>query len=371
VPSDWTRWSLRGQVPYIGLANDYWCQYRTYHQLVQDLGCNAFRISIEWARVEPRQNEFDHEAILHYREILIDLKNRGLTTVVGLWHWSMPVWFEDHYGMHHTKAPKLFEQYVDVLIRELGELIDVVIVLNEPHVFVSSGYIHKKRPPFFCDYTKAYRVTHNLVKIHKRTWHQWKEHFKEVRIGSTFLVNDESGATDSIIQNTYLCMKRYLSYAWWIKKTLKYSDYIGINYYTSDQIFFGKSGGKYGVHGTNDWHSLHVWKKFPAGLHRVLMRTKKYHKPVYVMENGKPTDHGVRDSDRQIFIAKTLSYVKKAIDDGVDVRGYFYYSLCDSYEWDSGYDFKFGLVQIDRDTSQLTQRASFDVYAQIIKKNDI
>ena len=366
--SNWARWAERGLVPEVGEANNYWQNYKLDHKAVEELGCNSMRITIEWSRVELKEGVFDKKAIEHYREILKDLKRRNISTVVGLWHWSVPMWFEEKYGMHHKKSSSLFLKFVKFVRDELGDLIDYVVVFNEPLVYVSASYLTGSRPPFNKSYWRAWRVLRNLVKMHKQTYLFWKKKFPEAVIGSTYLWNHDTGRDNSFVQKSFLYGKYFFQNVYLIKSLQKYSDYIGVNYYTSNSFFFGKSGGKFGLHGTNDWHSSTLWKAFPRGLYEVLLRVNKFKKPILILENGKPANPGVDDVNRQKFIERSVSYVKKAMAEGVDVQVYFYYSLCDSYEWDSGYDFKFGLVEIDRATGKRAKRKSFDVYEKIIKK---
>lgn len=367
--SNWAKWSERHLVPEIGYANSYWHRYVDDHDIADSIGCNALRTTIEWSRIESREGEFDKSAVEHYRRILMDIKDRDMVTVVGLWHWSVPLWLEERYGMHDKECVKKFHIFVQYVCEHLSDVIDHVVVLNEPNVYIATSYSSGKRPPFFKDPIKSFCVMRNLIHMHKNTYILWKEHNPDAMIGSTVLYNHEKGVNNTLSQRMYIFFKRYFFVTFLIKGLLRHSDYIGINYYTNDSFFFGKSGGRWGVHGTNDWQSADVWKNFPEGLYHVLKDFKKYKKPIMILENGKPTNCGADDLDRQEFLEKSISYMEKAMAEGVDVRGYFHYSLCDSYEWDSGYDFKFGLVEIDRKTLDRRRRKSCDVYAQIIKNS--
>jgi len=371
INSNWHKWASRDLVSRIGSANNYWNQYEEFHKLAQNIGCNSFRLSIEWSRIEPKQGVFDIDAVEHYKKIINDIHANNMDAVVGLWHWSVPSWFEEKYGMHSKKCVELFMRFVDYICDELGEIIDVIVILNEPSVYITTSYISGTRPPFLQSFIKSILVKRNLIKMHKLTYNIWKQKYQRTSVGSTFLYNDERAAQDTILQNIYLRIKRFIHNGFIIHKLLKYSDYIGINYYTSDSFFFGRSGGRWGVHGINDWHSSDVWHTFAKGLYRILINLKKYDKPIIIMENGKPTNSGVNDYDRQKLLKDTIKYMQKAMKMGVDVRGYFHYSLVDSYEWDSGYNFRFGLVEFDRKTNQILKRKSYNVYKYIIKKYNV
>lgn len=368
--SNWVRWAERALVPSLNNANSYWRDYEVDHKAVEELGCNSMRITIEWSRVEPEEGIFDEKAIEHYRKILKDLKRRNISAVVGLWHWSVPMWFEEKYGMHHKKCPLLFLRFVRFVRTKLGNLVTYLVVFNEPMVYISTSYLTGSRPPFYKSYWRAWRVLQNLIKMHKQTYFLWKKKYSETFVGSTYLWNHDVGRDNTVFQKVVLWLRDFFQNNYLMPQLQKYSDYIGVNYYTSNSFFWGRNlenDGLLGFHGTNNWQSPTLWKQFPKGLYFVLLRIKKFGKPIFILENGKPTNPGIDDVSRQKFLKMSVNYMRKAIDDGANVQGYFYYSLCDSYEWTSGYDFKFGLVEIDRQTSKRTKRKSFETYRKIIK----
>ena len=371
ITSNWSRWAKRDLVPEVGKANNYWCDFKLDHEVVEDIGCNSMRITIEWSRVEPEEGVFDEKAIKQYREILKDLKRRNISAVVGLWHWSVPMWFEEKYGMHHKKCPTLFLRFIKLVRDELGGLIGQIVIFNEPMVYILTSYLRGSRPPF-CkkSYWRAWCVLQNLMKMHKHTYLLWKESFTDISIGSTYLWSYDTGRDNTVIQKIVLWLRDFLQDNYLVPRLQKHSDYIGVNYYTSNSFFLGRdvrNNNRFGFHSTNDWQSPTLWKQFPKGLYHVLLRVNKFDKPIFILENGKPTNPGVDDTNRQKFLERSVYYMQKAIAEGVDVRGYFYYSLCDSYEWDSGYNFKFGLVEIDRVTGERTKRKSCETYRNIIK----
>ncbi len=247
-------------------------------------------------------------------------------------------------------------------------MIDIVVPLNEPNVFLHMGYISGERPPFLTSRLRAVRAAYHLHVMHRKTYAVWKARYPATPIGSTFLWNDEQPAHRTIAQKLFLRAKRCMTTAWMVRSLARSSDFIGINYYTSDTFYFGYSGGRWGVHGTNDWHSPDVWRTFAKGLYRVLMEVQRFGKPVMILENGKPTHNVVHDTDRQVMLAEIFAWMRKAISDGADVRGYFHYSLCDGYEWTSGYDFHFGMVGVHRATQERILRDSGRLYKRLIAR---
>ncbi len=363
--SDWALWARRALVPPIGEANDYRHRYANDHAIAQSLGCTALRVSIAWSRVEPREGVFNDAAVAHYRALLLDLRARGMTTVVGLWHWSVPSWCAP---VHHRAFVVQYMRFVQKICDTCGDVIDVVVPLNEPNVFLSTSYISGERPPFLTSRLRATFAAHHLLVAHRETYAAWKARYPHTPIGSTFLWNDEQPAHGTIAQKVFVRTKRCVTTTWMVRALAGSSDFIGINYYTSDTLYFGHSGGRWGVHGTNEWHSPDVWRTFAKGLYRVLMDVRRFGKPIMILENGKPTHDVVRDTDRQEMLTETLAWMRKAIADGADVRGYFHYSLCDGYEWTSGYDFRFGLVGVHRVTQERTVRDSGKLYKTLIAR---
>jgi len=148
------------------------------------------------------------------------------------------------------------------------------------------------------------------------------------------------------------------------------SDFLGVNYYLSNGICWNASGDPHYVTQKNDYSDPDIWQKYAAGFGRVLDEvdkiSRKQRKPIYVLENGKPSDFGHDDVDRQDFLSQHISIMCSKIDCGSDIRGYFHYCLMDSYEWEQGYTMRFGLMSIDRDKQLVERRGSFDLYATII-----
>ncbi len=374
--NNWSTWARRGLVPKCGIANDYWNKFRKDHDLLEELNVSAYRISIDWGRIEVFEGQYEKEVITHYRSILLDIKNRNIKVVLGLWHYTVPDWLEQNYGMEDSRVVQKFLNFVKVVLDELGDLVDMVIVLNEPMVYIGTSFLLGERPPFKKNPLLAIKVLRNLINFHKLSYKLWKEKYNDIPVGTAHLWNDLGRVHNTFMEKIAVKVSQMFRVDYLIRKLDSTSDFLGINYYTSDKLKFDGFSNKkdnkfFAFCGTANWPDPDVWKVFPEGLYRVLLKSKKYNKPIYVLENGKPTDLGSDDKNRQQFLIDTIGYVEKAIDEGVDVRGYFHYSLIDAYEWTSGYDFRFGLVEIDRKTLKRHKRNSFFVYKNIIKDSEL
>lgn len=372
--NNWNKWSKRDLLPDCGIANDYWNRFRKDHDLLEELGINSYRISIDWGRIETKEYEYDKNVIKHYRDILIDLKEREIKVILGLWHYTVPYWLEEEYGMQNSKVVFKFEKFVEKIRDELGDLVDMLIILNEPMVYLGTSFLLGERPPFMRNPLVAIRVLRNLKNMHKVGYKVWKKKYKDTPIGTAHLWNDLESVNDTLMENIAVYISQVFRVGYFLKALDKTSDFIGINYYTSDKLefggFFAKGDNKFfGFRGTANWPDPDVWKVFPEGMYRVLIKAKKYKKPIYILENGKPTDLGVEDKAREEFLKQSIGYVEKAMKDGVDIRGYFHYAFADAYEWTSGYDFRFGLVEVDRQTLERKKRNSFYFYKDKINKH--
>jgi beta-glucosidase len=370
--SNWYEWERRALVPESGRANNYWDEFKGDHNLAQELGVDALRISLEWSRIEPREGEFNQEAILHYRKILADLRERKIKTVVGLWHWSVPIWFEEKYGLHDKAMPKIFLNYTQYVLDNLGDLIDILVVFNEPMVLVGMGYIRGEHPPFNKNLWRAWKVFKNFILIQKKVYFLAHKKSKNILVGSAHLINyyfptSKKKSLSYFLEKGVVKFSEYFRYLYLLNKTRRYQDFIGINYYRRSGLKFR---GLAGFEELDNPHNSEGWRKFPKGIYPVCKNIYlRFKKPIIILENGKPTDCNVDDYDRVEFIQQTVFQLNRMKKDKIDIQGYFHYSLTDAYEWTGGYNYFFGLVQIDRETLARQKRQSFYAYQEIIREN--
>lgn len=373
--SEWYGHSSTGRLPEMGASNAYLEEYDLHHQYVQELGCNAMRIVIDWARVEPEEGKFDCDAIDQYRYILKDLHRRGITPFVGIFHWSLPSWFAQEYGMSHPKARKYFLRFATRLRGDLGEYISFLVILNEPMVYAGTSYFLSERPPFIKSPIKMYAALRNMIHIHRSVYVMWKKEHPKTQVGCAHLYNDIAPSTKGLIDRVIAAMSHYFRVGYMMHAIGAESDFLGINYYLKNEITWSTSGDPHYVTTTNDYSDPDIWQKYAEGFDRVLdavnVISHKKKKPVYILENGKPSDIGLQDHDRQEFLQQHIDVLQDKINKGYDIRGYFHYCLMDSYEWEQGYTMPFGLISVDRSGAipKLTCRESYDLYATIIRNH--
>ncbi|MGI6423371.1 MAG: glycoside hydrolase family 1 protein [Candidatus Dojkabacteria bacterium] len=345
-----------------GRGADHYNKYKEDFKLAKELGHNATRFSIEWSRIEPEEGKFDQKAINHYKDVIKRLKELDIEPFVTLWHWPIPIWLRDKGGLKSSEMPKYFVRYAKKVVEALGDDVKFWITLNEPLVNTSISYIQGIWPPQRKNPFVFLKVNLNLLKSHKLTYTAIKEINPKAQVGIA-----KHNAYFSIKGN-YLInkgIKSLVDALWnhlWLRCIRDHQDFIGLNHYFHHRILYGL--------GKNERKIInHMgWEIYPTSLYHCLKDLKRYNKPIYVTENGLAD---AKDEKRTWFIYEMLKGVHKAIEEGVDVKGYLHWSLMDNFEWADGYWPRFGLIEIDYDTLERRPRKSAYFYRDICKSNGI
>jgi beta-glucosidase len=363
--SDWWRWEQAGggREP-SGLACDSYRRYEEDFVLAKEFGHNAHRLSLEWARIEPKRGQFSKEATAHYRKVLASLKNKNIKTFVTLHHFTNPLWFAELGGWENGLSPRYFAGYAAYCARNFSDLTDFFITINEPLIYLDESYVKGEWPPQKKNFLKALKVLLNLSSGHRRAYEAIKK-YSERPIGPVNNISPLKRAGNNpmdwlvcrvynkIVTDLFLCLCRG-----------KY-DFLGVNYYLEANLKNLKISFDY-RYGKTDFKN---WPVAPEGIYGVLRDLEKYGRPIYITENGC-ADSG--DRVRKVLIREILKNVHRAISDGVDVRGYLHWSLIDNFEWDSGFDPRFGLIGIDRrDNLKRIPRKSAFYYSKICRTNEL
>lgn len=380
IRCDWSEWEIsddrikelksKGLNPddfICGQAVDSYNKFNEDLKCIKELNLGGYRMGIEWARIEPEEGEFDMKEIEHYRRILKKLKENNIKVVLTLWHWTNPVWVSDQGGWTNKKTVIDFSKYCDLIVREIGDLVDFWVVLNEPMIHVFNGYLINKFPPAKTGRVfQALKVQRNLVKAYKEVYKIIHQKQKNSQVSITQIVNYIEPAhrwnpIEWLIAKVY----HYIANDHFLKKIKNHLDYIGFDYYFHDRMVWYPPFRKNLNKETNDMG----WEIYPEGLYQVIKYLGKFKLPLYIMENGLPD---ADDDKRENFILSHLKYVHQAIDEGFDMRGYFYWSLLDNFEWAAGWAPKFGLCEVDRENNfKRILRPSAKVYADICKNNEV
>ncbi len=391
-----------------------------YHRLEEDLnllaelGVNAYRFSVSWTRILPNgTGEVNLKGVEFYNRLIDGLLVRGITPYMTLYHWDLPHELFIRGGFANPDFPKWFENYAKVVKEHFGDRVKYFITFNEPQCVFGLGYNHGVHAPGLKYSLKdQLACVHNMLKGHGlavRVLHE----IEGAKVGFAGCGGVPCPETDS--QEEYEKAK-----AWFFRMDPK--DPLASVSLFSDPVFLGKYPDEYyanyadvmpkiteedmeiistpvdfyamnsynGYHFDVDEQGNEIVKSDGQGNIRTSMNWmvnekclyympkyayERYKKPVYITENGTAfpdmlcEDGRVRDSARQEFIRRYIATLKRAVEDGIPVEGYFYWSFMDNFEWACGYRPRFGLLYVDYETQKRIKKDSFNYYQQIVKSN--
>jgi beta-glucosidase len=405
VASDWSTFARRPGATRDGgtpeTACDHWGRWRDDVELVRRLGLGAYRMSLEWARIEPEAHRFDADVVERYRQELGALRDAGIVPMVTLLHFTLPRWLAERGGVASHTFPMRFERYATHVVEALGDLVPLWITVNEPNVQVAQGYVFGVWPPGERSLPRAASALHHMLDGHVRAYralhaeasrHGWAcevgvaNHQRPIEPArDTLAYRLAARAADRIFNEPFaraLCgdapygrgdvlAARLSSFD--PKEAIGTHDFFGLNYYSRDKV---RPGFRY----SSELY-LHRdvapgaevtdlgWEIHPEGLGQEIREwAGRSRKPVYVTENGLAD---ALDAKRPAFIRAHLAQVARALAEGIDVRGYFHWSLLDNFEWAEGYGPRFGLYEVDYATQERRARPSAEVYARIARERAV
>ena len=365
-----------------GDACDFYHRYREDIELAAGLGLNAFRFSIEWARIEPEPGVYSRAELDHYRRILATCHEHGLTPLVTYWHFTSPRWFAALGGWENQAAADHFVRYCERAAKHLGDLTGAAATFNEPNVPMLLRWVFARMPqnPFqqTADMLSAaakaigaerfsFFLTGNpeterdvMIPAHHRAVAAIKAGPGTYPVGVTLAIADEQAVGPDSRRDE----KRESLYGAWLDAAAK-SDFIGVQTYTRARV--GKDGDlppESGVELTQMGYEF-----WPEALEQTIRYAAARAKvPVYVTENGVATED---DTRRIEYIKRAVAGVQRCLADGIDVRGYVHWSLLDNFEWIFGYRPKFGLVAVNRETFERTVKPSARFLGDIARRNGV
>lgn len=378
-------WSVAGLDA--GQAVDHYRRYDEDYAAAEAMGQNFYRMSLSWARIEPRPGEFDPAALAHYRAMLQDLNHRGLQPMVTLFHFTQPIWFAERGGWTRPENRVYFAQFVKRVVQELGDQVYFWNTINEPLVYAFKSYDEGVWPPFQKDRSTALKVVKQLILAHAEAYRiiHAEDPLAAVGFAKNITLLQPNWPWNPLDQIMTHVQSYIFNEAFWdaiqqgqvelnipglepvvvpYNEALYHSmDFIGINYYT--RYLITASGAQRTLPGVpvTDLN----WEIYPEGLLQVLRLANQHAQalqiPIYITENGLAD----RDDDqRPAFLVQHLYQVWRAIQEGIPVRGYLHWSLMDNFEWADGYEPRFGLMDAERHW-----RPSAHLYQEIIRQNGI
>jgi beta-glucosidase len=388
--NNWSRWEnsvdaegrpriKRGQKA--GAACEHWTRYREDIELLRELGVGAYRLSVEWSKLEPAPMRFDAAAIRHYHDVLDALLEAGIEPVVTLHHFTHPLWLEELGGFERVENVRHVVAFGERVFREYSDKVRMWCTTNEPEVVAAMGYAAGIFPPGKRSLQAAAEVLKNLCVAHTELYHAIKAMpgGAEARVGivknltqldpwnrwspldwlacrvlnrlfnGAILEYLETGRFRFVIPG--LARVDHED-----ERGARSLDYFGLNYYSHVllQVRPVRDAEQMLRYRPGDVKTDMPYASYPEGFYRALMRVSRLGVPLYVTENGIADG---RDDRRAGFIERYLYALWRAMQDGCDVRGYFYWSLMDNFEWSEGYDMKFGLYEVDFATQRRRLRS--------------
>lgn len=327
---------------------DHYNRYEEDFDILSKLNLNSFRFGIEWSRLEPEEGQWDEKEIEHYRRYIKQLRKRGIEPVINIWHWTNPLWFERRGAFKHRANIKYFARFIRKVSQEYGRDLKHIIVLNEPNVYSAFGYLvpdvasQSPWPPGEKNIISFARVSWNLIRAHRQAYKILKGQHPHLQIGTAVqLANIQAQDPHDFTDELSTKIMRYFWNWWFLKRINRYQDFVGINYYFTD-YYDGLLQRKSPQVPVSDMG----WYMEPEGLFPILMRAwAHFKKPIIITESGVADD---KDQFRRWWLEESIVAMERAISEGVDLRGYFYWSLIDNFEWAMGWWPHFGLVSVDR-----------------------
>lgn len=408
-----------------GDTGDVACDH--YHRmnedvtLMADIGLQAYRFSISWPRVIPAGSGPVNEAGLDFYDRLVDalLKN-GIEPWVTLFHWDYPLDLYQRGGWLNTDSPNWFADYTELLARRLGDRVGNWMTLNEPNIFGNHGHRQGNHAPgVILPDRDLVTLAHHVLLAHGKAVQALRENcFATPSIGWAPAVspcvpeNDSPELVEAAYEDTFATggpdwlnsglgwwnepvfkgayppdglqrLGRYLPKGWEqdLQTICQPLDFCGLNVYHSSGRAVASSTGEITIidereRGNGYPRTLFNWPVTPQALYwGARFFKERYDVPIVITENGMSghdwvhLDGKVHDAHRIDFTRRYLLELARAIDDGVDVRGYFHWSLLDNFEWDSGYKHRFGLIHVDLETLKRTPKESAYWYRDLIQSN--
>jgi beta-glucosidase len=344
-----------------GKAANHYELFSHDFDLARKLNLNAWRFSIEWSRLQPNGPEdWNPDAVRHYKRYVSEMKRRGLEPVVTLFHFTLPVWFAEMGGFEKRSNVKHFVSFADRILDELGPSVKFVITVNEPEVYAIESYYRGHWPPQVQSLKRTRSVLNNLAYAHNKVSdmaHAKSRRFKvSIAKNSAFVFPGD----DAWLSVRSAAIMQYVQDDYFLKKVVKKCDFMGVNYYFSSRIY------GYREHNPEDHISDLGWDMHPADIELVIERLyEKYKLPIMITENGLAD---ATDEQRKWWLTQTLLALSKVISHKIPVIGYLHWSIIDNFEWDKGFWPRFGLYEVNYDDFKRTPRRSAVWLAHVLKK---
>ncbi len=391
--NQWWQWEQAGHTRgKSGLACDWWGgRWREDFDRAAEGGQNAHRLSVEWSRIQPTPDAWDGTALECYRDMLRGLRQRGITPMVTLHHFTDPLWLYEQDGWETEKVVPLFARFVRKTVEALKEYCALWCTINEPNGYALEGCIRGLWPAPHKGLKAAANVTANLLRGHAVAYRTIHAIQPEARVGyalhyrpmvsrnrwfplDTLLRNIQYNELNTTFPSAISTgVMRSALGRLHIPEAKGTQDFFGINYYSVDTVKFDFAAyktffGERYYPDDSDFSETKFIANMPGGLFDTLQWAAQTYPdlPILITENG--VEDG-QDRMRPRYISQHLYQVWRALNCRWPIQGYFHWTLVDNFEWERGWSQKFGLWGLKVETQQRIRRPSVDLYARICKEN--
>lgn len=387
------------------VACDHYHRYREDVALMKKLGLHSYRFSVAWPRVLPQgKGSVNQPGLDFYNRLVDELLAAGIKPCLTLYHWDLPQALQDLGGWANGDTALWFRDYAALLFDTLGDRVKFWITLNEPFVIAFIGHGLGIHAPGVTDIETMLKVGHTLLRAHGHAVKAFRENGRAGEIGITLDMETTMPASDSPEDKAAAERYRAFTDRWFldpvtlgkypdalvkafpnipqfdpadVKLITQPLDFIGVNNYTRSVWQHNDLGFLQASQVFPEGKYSEMWEVYPEGLYLLLTWLHRNYKlpPLYITENGAcfpdtvEPDGSINDDDRLEYVRDYLKSCHRAIKEGVDLRGYYLWSLTDNFEWGFGYSRRFGIIHVDFKTQKRTIKKSGHWYSNVIKNN--
>jgi beta-glucosidase len=326
------------------------------------MGLGAYRFSLEWSRIEPAEGEFSIAALDHYRRICAVCRERNIVPVVTFHHFTNPAWLAARGGWGALDAPERYARFVARAGAHLGDLIGWACTINELNLIGVRGYDLASSSTGVKDaFVRHLEVNEAIVRAHRLGVDALRSGPGDFSVGLTLSMDEmvaEPGGEAVLEAASEILEDRFF-------RATDGDDFIGVQCYS--RVHFGPEGQAPNEPGVPTTQMGYEY--WPQGVEYCARRAAEMTGlPVLLTESGIATDD---DTERITYIGEVLRGVRRALDDGVDIRGYFVWSLLDNFEWSHGFGPKFGLHSVDPVTFARHPKPSASWFGAVARTNSL
>ncbi|WCN11718.1 beta-glucosidase [Marinomonas mediterranea] len=383
------------------VACDHYHLWKEDVQLIKSLGVDAYRLSIAWPRVMDEQGEPNEKGLLFYRNLIKELKANGIKVFATLYHWDLPQHLEDKGGWLNRETAYRYAEYANLITNELGQWVDSWATFNEPFCAALLGYEVGVHAPGLAKPEYGRQAAHHILLAHGLALPAIRANSPTADVGIVLNMNRIYAASDKSEDQFAALVRETLDNQFFIEPLLKAQypkllnnvlphylptilpgdmeiiarsiDFIGMNFYTCNHNEYDEENLYREVKKENVEYTDIGWEIAPQAFNELLINLNEQYDlpPMYITENGAACadtiEAGKVDDDQRVrYLQGHINAVNDAITAGVDIRGYFAWSLMDNFEWAEGYSKRFGLTYVDYETQERTIKRSGYAYRDLL-----